>query len=60
MGVSKGISSFVQSFEAKTNEGAKVEATLPKEHSKGESSAILPPCLTLGKDNRRLVGRRQN
>ena len=52
--VSKCISSVSQSSESKMHEGAKVDAVPSKEPSKGEISAILPPCLTLGKDNRRL------
>ena len=52
--VSKGISSVLQNIDAAMRGGTKVDAALSKEHIKGESSANLPPCLDLGKDNRRL------
>ena len=52
--VSESISSVSQSIEAEMHEGAMVDATLPREPSKGESSSDLPAGLVLGKDNRRL------
>ena len=58
--VSQSTRSVFQSIESKMRDGTKVEETPPREPSKVERSANLPPGSTSGKDNRRLGGRGQN
>ena len=58
--VIKGIRAVLQNIDAMTREGPMFDATLSRKHIKGESSPNLPPCLDLGKDNRRFGGRDQN
>ena len=41
-GVNKGVSSVLQNLDARTQGATKVDATLPREHIKSESSASSP------------------
>ena len=54
MGSKKSFSPHARSIEVKMHEGAKVEAPLSRQPSKGEISAKLPPCLAWCQDDRRL------
>ena len=51
--VNRGINSVLRNIDKRAHGGTKVDATSPKGPSKNERSANLPPCLDLGKDDRR-------
>ena len=51
--MNSGINSVLRNIDKRAHGGTKVDATSPKGPSKNERSANLPPCLDLGKDDRR-------